>query len=196
MAHLLLLGARNRLGSRDSEEEQAMKVLVAIASRHDATRGIAEVIADELVTSGLEVDLRDADAVEDIADYQAAVVGSAVYTGGWLAEARHLVDFNGPALRKVPVWLFSSGPIGTDDTKTLDDLPEVQELMKATGAREHRVFAGRLDKRNLDVAERLVSKVVDAPEGDFRDLGAIIEWAGSIASSLARVHPQHEEENS
>jgi len=168
-------------------EELAMKVLVAVASRHDATRGIAQVIADELETSGLGVDLRDADAVANISDYRAIVLGSAIYTGGWLAEARHLVDFNGPALRKVPVWLFSSGPIGTDDAKTLDDLPEVQELMKATGAREHRVFAGRLDKRRLDPAERSVTKVVDAQEGDFRDLGAIIEWARSIASSLIRT---------
>jgi menaquinone-dependent protoporphyrinogen oxidase len=173
-----------------------MKVLVAVASRHDATRGIAEVIADELETSGLEVQRRDADTVPNIADYQAVVLGSAVYTGGWLAEAKHLVDFQGPALRKVPVWLFSSGPIGTDDTKTLDDLPEVQGLMKATGAREHRVFAGRLDKRRLDLTERSVTRVGDAQEGDFRDLGAIIEWAGSIASSLARVHPQREEANS
>ena len=126
-----------------------MKVLVAVASRHDATRGIAEVISDELETAGLEVDLRDADAVANIADYQAIVLGSAIYTGGWLGEAKHLVDFNGPALRLVPVWLFSSGPIGADDAKTLDDPPEIAELIKATQAREHRMFPGRLDKRSL-----------------------------------------------
>lgn len=161
-----------------------MKILVAVSSRHDATRGIAEVIADELETSGLEVDLRDADAVANIADYQAVILGSAIYTGDWLAEAKHLVNFNGPTLRSVPVWLFSSGPIGTNDAETLDDPPEVEHLMKASGAREHRVFAGRLDKRRLDLAERSVTRVTSAPEGDFRDLGEIIEWAQSIASQL------------
>jgi len=169
-----------------------MKVLVAVASRHEATRGIAEVIADELGTSGLEVDLRDADTVPNIGDYEAVLLGSAIYTGGWLAEAKHLVDFQGPALRKVPVWLFSSGPLGADDTKTMDDLPEVQELMKATGAREHRVFSGRLDKQRLNLAERSVTKVVAAQEGDFRDLGAIIAWAQSIALFL---HPRASENN-
>jgi menaquinone-dependent protoporphyrinogen oxidase len=163
-----------------------MKVLIAVASRHDATRGIAQVIADELETSGLEVDLRDADAAGNLADYQAVVLGSAVYTGGWLMEARHLVDFHGPELRSVPVWLFSSGPIGTDDAQTLADPPEVQELIKATGAREHKVFAGRLDKRRLDLPERSVTKVVEAPEGDFRDLGEIIAWARSIGTSLTQ----------
>jgi menaquinone-dependent protoporphyrinogen oxidase len=166
-----------------------MKVLIAVASRHDATRGIAEVIAGELEWSGFEVDFRDADAVANLADYEAVVLGSAIYTGGWLAEAKHLVKFNGPALRKIPVWLFSSGPIGTDDAKTLDDPPEVTELIQESGAREHMTFPGRLDKQNLGVAERSVSRVVQAPEGDFRDWEAVRQWARSIAASLARVHP-------
>jgi menaquinone-dependent protoporphyrinogen oxidase len=163
-----------------------MKVLVAVASRHNATRDIAEVIAEELRTCGLEVDRRDAEAVSDITDYQAVVLGSAVYTGGWLAAARRFVRVYELNLRSVPVWLFSSGPIGIDP-KPLGDPPEVPELMEATQAREHRVFAGKLDKRSLSVAERLMTKVVSAPEGDFRDLGAIIAWARSIASSLAAV---------
>ena len=68
--------------------------------------------------------------------------------------------------------------------KTLDDPPEVQELMKASQAREHRLFAGRLDKQNLGLAERSVSRVVQAPEGDFRDWEAVRDWARSIAASL------------
>jgi menaquinone-dependent protoporphyrinogen oxidase len=162
-----------------------MKVLVAVASLHDATRGIAQVIADELETSGLEVDLRDADAVANITDYQAVVLGSAVYTGDWLPDARHFVRAHGTGLKAMPVWLFSSGPIGAGDETTLADPPAVQELMKATGAREHRTFSGRLDKQGLELAERSVTKVVEAPEGDYRDLGSIIGWARSIASSLA-----------
>jgi menaquinone-dependent protoporphyrinogen oxidase len=169
------------------KEGTVMKVLVAVASRHEATRGIAEVIADELETSRLEVDLRDTDAVANITDYQAVVLGSAVYTGDWLPEAKHFVRAHGSALRTIPVWLFSSGPIGADDAKTLGDPPAVPELMRATQARDHKVFSGRLDKRSLGPAEQLVSKVVEAPEGDFRDLGAIIEWARSIASSLVSM---------
>jgi menaquinone-dependent protoporphyrinogen oxidase len=164
-----------------------MKVLITVASRHEATRGIAEVIADELRTSGLDVDLFDAEAVPDVGAYEAVILGSAVYTGEWLSAAKHLVDFQGAALRKLPVWLFSSGPIGTAEAQTLDDPPEVQLLMRTTGAREHRVFGGRLDKQRLEGAERSVRKVIDAPQGDYRDLGMIIEWARSIALSLERM---------
>jgi menaquinone-dependent protoporphyrinogen oxidase len=171
-----------------------MKVLVAVASRHHATRDIAEVIADELKSAGLDVDLHDAEAVPDIGGYEAVILGSAVYTGGWLAAARHLVDFQGPALRNVPVWLFSSGPIGTDEPKLLGDAPEIPYLMRATQAREHRMFPGRLDKRSLEIAERFVNRVVEAPEGDYRNLGEVIVWANSIASQLAgREHADPKE---
>jgi menaquinone-dependent protoporphyrinogen oxidase len=162
----------------------AVKVLVAVASRHQATREIAEVIADELKTSGLDVDLHDAEAVPDIGGYEAVILGSAVYTGGWLPAARQLVDFQGPALKEVPVWLFSSGPIGTDEPKQLGDPPEIPYLMRATQAREHRIFSGRLDKASLNLAERSVNRVIEAPEGDYRELGEVIEWANSIASQL------------
>jgi len=164
-----------------------MKILVAVESRHNSTREIAETIACELRSSGLEVDLLAADAVLDIAGYEAVILGSAVYTGGWLRAAKRLALVHGSALKAVPVWLFSSGPIGTDDDRTLGDMPEVPELLNATQAREHRVFAGKLDKRGLGLAERFVSRVVQAPEGDFRDWDAVRAWARSIASTLTRV---------
>jgi len=39
----------------------------------------------------------------------------------------------------------------------------------------------------LGLAERFVSRVVQAPEGDFRDWDEVRSWARSIAASLARV---------
>ena len=164
-----------------------MKALVAVASRHNATHDIAEVIAEELRTSGLEVDLRDADAVSDIGGYEAVVLGSGVYMGRWLPAARHFVDVHGPALRTVPVWLFSSGPLGAEDPKPRGDPVDIPQLLEATHAREHKVFAGKLENRSLGISERLMAKAVHAPEGDFRDLGAVIEWARSIALSISPV---------
>jgi len=59
--------------------------------------------------------------------------------------------------------------------------------MALTQAREHKVFAGKLDKQSLGLAERFVTRVVQAPEGDFRDWQAIRDWARSIAASLNQV---------
>ncbi len=164
-----------------------MKILVWVATEHGSTREIAETIADELRASSLEVDLHAAEAVRDITGFDAVVLGSAVYTGGWLPAARQFARANGPTLRTVPVWIFSSGPIGADDTKQLGDAPEFPELMALTQAREHKVFAGKLDKQSLGLAERFVTRVVQAPEGDFRDWQAIRDWARSIAASLNQV---------
>jgi menaquinone-dependent protoporphyrinogen oxidase len=166
------------------EEANKTKVLVAVATEHGSTREIAERIADELRAYGLEIVLQAPEAVGDISEYGAVVLGSAIYTGGWLPTARRFARAHRPALRTVPVWLFSSGPVGAEDPKPLGDLPEIPQLMGLTLAREHKLFGGKLDKQGLGVAERFVTRVVQAPEGDFRDWEAVRAWARSIAASL------------
>jgi menaquinone-dependent protoporphyrinogen oxidase len=56
--------------------------------------------------------------------------------------------------------------------------------MRATHARGHRVFVGKLNPGDLGFGERLMAKVVKAPEGDFRDWDAIRAWAREIAAAL------------
>jgi menaquinone-dependent protoporphyrinogen oxidase len=58
-----------------------MTVLVAYASKHGSTQGIAERIAEKLRQLGKEVEARPAEAVENPGSYEAFVVGSAVYSG-------------------------------------------------------------------------------------------------------------------
>lgn len=161
-----------------------MTILVAVASRHGSTRQIAEVIAEELRGCGHEAEVRDADEVHDLAAYQAVVVGSAVYMGGWLPAAKQFVARHDARLAAIPVWYFSSGPLGLEDPKPHGDPPEMGELIKVTGAKGHRVFVGKLDKRQLGVGERLIASVVRAPDGDFRDWEAIHEWGREIAGAL------------
>lgn len=89
-----------------------MRILAAYASRHGATRGIAERIAAKLGQPGCDVTLLPVDDVKDVAVYDAVVVGSSVYFGMWSTSAAELVRRHAHALRHVPVWLFSSGPVG------------------------------------------------------------------------------------
>ena len=91
-----------------------MNALVAVASRHGSTEGIAEAIAEELRAAGIDTDLREADEVLDLEGYTAVVLGSAVYLGNWLPEARWVVERHRERLATVPVWLFSSGPLGEE----------------------------------------------------------------------------------
>jgi menaquinone-dependent protoporphyrinogen oxidase len=57
--------------------------------------------------------------------------------------------------------------------------------MTASQAREHRVFAGRLDRKLLGFGERALVVAVRAPEGDFRDWDAIDRFAGEIVERLS-----------
>ena len=92
-----------------------MKVLVAFASRHGATKGIAERIATTLEHDGFDVTLRSVDTVGPIDAFDAVVIGSAAYLGGWLSEATTFVRRNRKGLASRPLWLFSSGPTSTGD---------------------------------------------------------------------------------
>jgi len=55
------------------------QVLVAYASKHAATAGIAEKIGQVLREAGLPADVLPAGRVRDLTPYRAVVLGSAVY---------------------------------------------------------------------------------------------------------------------
>ncbi|MFN8533228.1 MAG: flavodoxin domain-containing protein [Dehalococcoidia bacterium] len=161
-----------------------MKVLISAASRHGSTEEIAEAIGAELRRLGLDAEVRPIDEVGDLTGYDAAVIGSAVYLGRWQPAARQVIEREEAVLRGLPVWLFSSGPLGADDHASAAEPSDLAALLERSGARGHRVFVGKLDRDQLGLGERLVSAVVQAPEGDFRDWTAIRAWADEIAAAL------------
>ena len=177
-----------------------MHVLVAYASRHGATRGIAERIADTLRASGLDAEIRPAAEVKGAAGYDAFVIGSAAYMFHWLKEATGFVRRNRAVLAGKPVWLFSSGPLGTEpldaegrDQKVAAVPKEIAELRHVVNARDHQVFFGAYerDRRPIGLGERFVSLMPAArdalPDGDFRDWPEIEAWAAGIARDLRPV---------
>jgi menaquinone-dependent protoporphyrinogen oxidase len=165
-----------------------MRVLVTAASKHGATAEIAAAIGAEFADKGVSATvLRPAD-VTTLEGFDGAVIGSAVYAGHWLQPAKDLVARHAAALQRLPVWIFSSGPIG-DPLRPEEDPVNVTDLMEATGAREHRVFAGKLDKHELNFGERAIMVAVRASEGDFRDWDAIRDWTDSIIASLGGASP-------
>ena len=72
-------------------------------------------------------------------------------------------------LESRPLWLFSSGPLGAPEPKPAGDPEGVVELASSIFAQEHRVFPGRLDRARLGVGEKLVTRMVGAPAGDYRE---------------------------
>ena len=100
-----------------------MKVLIAVASKHGSTREIASAIGQELKVTNITVEVVDLTKgeVADVGSYQAVILGSAIYAGNWLPEAKQFAQKHHDELANVPVWLFSSGPLGTDNLQPHDD---------------------------------------------------------------------------
>ena len=170
------------------EEQGPITVLVAVASRHGATRGIGEIVGEQLQMRGIDAVVRDVDDVQSLAGYDAFIVGSAVYMGNWLKPARQL------ALRLIadggvqPIWLFSSGPIG-EPAEPAGDPASIGSLLGGPRIRGHRVFAGKLDLGSLGPFERITTKLLHIPEGDFRRWSEVELWAQEIAAVLSATAP-------
>jgi menaquinone-dependent protoporphyrinogen oxidase len=162
-----------------------MKVLVTAASRHGATMGIADVIADELTVQGLTAESLPVQDVYTLTDYDAVVLGSAIYFGHWLNAAIDFADLFTQELSDRPLWLFSSGPVEEVSTSASPDSDSPRSPIKGIlQPREHRVFAGLLEKSRLGLAERAVVSLTHGAYGDYRDWSAVRAWARSIGAAL------------
>jgi menaquinone-dependent protoporphyrinogen oxidase len=173
-----------------------MKVLVVYASRHGATAGIAERIAAVLQAHGLTAEARPVTEVGEVERYDAFVVGSAAYLFHWLKDATRFVERHRGLLATRPVWLFSSGPLGTDRIDAQGD-----DVLEATRPREFDGLAALVHPRGMQVffgawdpnapkvglTEQLVRRLpaaTETPAGDFRDWPAIDAWSDEIARGL------------
>jgi len=164
-----------------------MKVLVTAASRHGSTREIADAIAEELRRSTIDTECHDLGEITGIEGYDAVVFGSAIYMGNWLPEARSFAEEHRDEFSKVPVWVFSSGPIGAQNPQPQNNPNVLATTFGDVEVRDHRVFVGKIDPDELGLAERVVVKMVKAPEGDFRDWDDIRGWAKQIAAELHSI---------
>ena len=166
-----------------------MNVLVTAASKHGATRELAETIARVLEEHGLSTELVEMDEVDDLGSYDAYVVGSGIYLGNWLKEARRFIDAHAPELAQRPTWLYASGSV-VGDPPVADDPNAlraglVERLVETTHAREHKLFAGKLELSKLGLLEKAAVRGAHASEGDYRDWDEVKRWATEIAAELS-----------
>lgn len=164
------------------------KVLVAYATKYGATAGIAEKIGQTLENQGVAVDVKLAKEVADLSDYQAVILGSGVYAGGWLKPAVDFLQSKNDALSALPVWFFSDGPTGEGDPLELMKGWRFPDALKPHAERiqprDMVLFHGMMDLEKLNFTEKLLIKAMKAPLGDFRDWEVINNWAEEIAKAL------------
>lgn len=164
-----------------------MRVLVTWGSKAGGTEGIGRMVAEELAAQGLDVVAAPAEVAPSPAEFDAVIIGGALYANRWPGSVRRLVGRNLTALRRRPVWLFSSGPL--DDSagrKEVQPPPQVAVLSERIGALGHVTFGGRLAKDAKGFPAKAMAREM---AGDWRDPERIRTWAAELAASLPAATP-------
>ncbi|MCQ8893375.1 MAG: flavodoxin domain-containing protein [Methanolinea sp.] len=162
------------------------RIVIAYASRYGSTAEIAEQIAGELRSLGYAVDcVSFRQGGIRLNEYDAAVLGSPLFLGKWLAEAREFVSRERAALGRMPVAVFSVGYTFRDPTPAALGAGEeaIQEICRMIPVRDRAFFPGKVDTGRMSPADRAVLSLAKVTPGDFRDE----EMVRSYARRLPRV---------
>jgi menaquinone-dependent protoporphyrinogen oxidase len=158
------------------------RVLVAYASKRGGTGGIAEAVADRLREDNLDVDLSPAGKARSFRDYDAVVLGSALYAGRWQSDAIRALRRLAKDPQHPPVWIFHSGPLGDEGASKPQKLPgKVAALAEKVGAPPVETIGGRLEP---DAKGFIASKMTKNVAGDWRDPEQIRAFADRVAAAL------------
>ena len=161
------------------------RALVVYGSKRGGTAGLAQMIGAELQHNGWDVVVQDAALPADLRGVDLVVIGGALYMNRWHKAARSFARRREPALRTLPVWLFSSGPLDASAASgDIAAVPQVQEIARRLEARGHLTFGGRLAADAKGFGARSLAKKY---AGDYRDPVQVADWVHQIVQALAPV---------
>ncbi len=158
-------------------------ILLAYATRFGSTQEVAETITTALRQAGLEVDIQPMQEVRTLDNYDAVVLGAAIYNTRWHADAHQFLAKHQAALLQRPVAIFTLGPLSSSAAAKRNSRRQLdKELAKYPWLKPVAVeiFAGKYDptKPGMGFFERLL------PARDYRDWAAIRAWANALPAQL------------
>lgn len=183
-------GRRDMSGSSPAKTHGAGKqeksVLVCYASRYGSTREIAECIAEELKKLGMAVDCVPAGLEIHPEKYDAVVIGSPLYMGKWLVEAREFVSRERAGLGKIPCVVFSVGYSFRDPSeKNLQSgMDALSDICLHIAPRDSAFFPGVADPGRMNPADKAIFTLAGGVAGDFRDMDLVRAWARTLPAVL------------
>jgi menaquinone-dependent protoporphyrinogen oxidase len=157
-------------------------ILLAYATRYGSTQEVAETITAALREAGLEVDIQLMQEVRTLDNYDAVVLGAALYSTRWHPDAHQFLSQHQEALQQRSVAIFALGPIATGDAamrrsrRQLDRDLEKYPWLKPVALE---MFVGKYDPSKLGFFDRLLSSA-----SDHRDWEAIRAWANALSAQL------------
>ena len=157
-------------------------ILVCYATRYGSTADIARIIGKELEAAGHHVVVSPVADVEDPAKYDAIVIGSPLYMGKWLAEARDFVSRFRFPLKERPVAVFSVGYSLKDRTREHlksgeNALVDIRIFITPVSAG---FFPGKVDPDRMSPPDKAIVTLGGVTPGDFRDEDRVRSWAKDL----------------
>jgi menaquinone-dependent protoporphyrinogen oxidase len=173
------------------------RVLVAYDTIHGSTAEVAEKIGTDLCARGFQVDIRFVGDVTSLDDYDAVILGSAIYEFRWLPDAAAFLKNNQSVLSSLPVAYFIVGAALFKDTPenraadkksfvdpVLAEYPDIKPLSIG-------LFGGAVDftKEQYNLFEKFVLRILGSIVGfkdsaDWRNWDYINSWAGEVGDQL------------
>ena len=173
------------------------RILVAYDTIHGSTAEVAKEIGAALCDRGSQVDVRFVGNVSGLTDYDAVILGSAIYEFRWLPDATAFLKNNTAALSAMPVAyfivgasLFQDTPENRDAAKksfidpVLAEYPDIKPLSIG-------LFGGAVDfkKEQYNLFEKFVLRILGLIVGfkdsaDWRNWEYINSWANEVGDKL------------
>lgn len=160
------------------------QILIAYATTSGSTQEIADEIAEILRSQGLRVDVLPCRSVARLEDYDAVILGAAMYLFHLHKDAARFFQRHHKCLSGMPVAVFAGGPFGPN---AATDAVEVHknidgELAKFPWLRPVSVLlvGGRFDPARLRFPYNLIPALKQTPPSDTRNWDEIRAWAGSL----------------
>jgi menaquinone-dependent protoporphyrinogen oxidase len=169
---------------------QGKQILVAYDTKYGATRTVAAQIQDVLCDSGARVDMTLVERIDDISEYDAVVLGSAIISESWRPGMLRFLRAQEAVLATKQVAVFIVCGLLHEDTaeyreiaqqyyidKVLEKYPQVVPVGNAG------LFAGVVDYSVLQPLDEFLMRVLFArllPEGDYRNFDKVTQWTDDI----------------
>ena len=162
------------------------KILIAYASEAGSTAEIASFINDILLEAGLSSTHTNIKNINSFDEYDVIFIGSPIYMGKWKKEATKFIEKNQKQLNNKKVFYFLTCiSLTLNDEEKLAEVPNFlnyeRSLIKPLS--EGR-FAGVINPKKLSFMQKMIIKMVKAPEGDFRNWEEITQWTKECLSII------------
>ncbi len=165
----------------------AKKILLAYGTVSGSTSEVAQAIAKEMDSSDVVVDVKPVEAVRDIREYHAVVIGTAVRMFRILGKTKRFLRKHRKALSQVPTAYFlvclTMGEETPENVQKATDY--AKPMVKVKEPVSLGLFGGCIDHEKM--TDFFGKSMKSMPEQDHRDWDMIQAWAKETLPKLVEI---------